>query len=56
MAPLLWKIFYDPLISKLNKMEHGYKMAEIRTSNYSPIYQIEKSIKLSNIVYMDDTT
>jgi hypothetical protein len=56
MAPLLWKIFYDPLINKLNKIEHGYKMTEIRTSNYSPIHQTEKSIKLSSLVYMDDTT
>src|SRR5581483_5521660 len=56
MSPLLWKIFYDPLISKMNKTKYGYNMSNKWTSDYNTNTIEEKEITLGSIVYMDDTT
>jgi hypothetical protein len=56
ISPLLWKIFYDPLIAKVNKMREGYKMSASITNNFRTGEQQQKSESLNNLVYMDDTT
>src|SRR5581483_9344841 len=56
MSPLLWKIFYDSLISKINKTKYGYNMSSKWTSDYNTNTIKEKEITLGSIVYMDDTT
>src|SRR5688572_6501542 len=33
ISPLLWRIFYDPLISKIAESKFDYKMKENWTSN-----------------------
>src|SRR5581483_11929281 len=53
---LLWKIFYDPLISKMNKTKYSYNMNSKWISDYNTNIIKEKEITLGSIVYMDDTT
>lgn len=57
ISPLLWRIFYDPLLCKIqNNSKLGYKME----CTWNPNLNLpeEKTIKLRNaaMAYMDDTT
>jgi ribonuclease HI/endonuclease/exonuclease/phosphatase family metal-dependent hydrolase len=57
ISPLLWRIFYDPLLCKIQENHnHGYTME----CTWKPNFQIseEKTIQLrtATIAFMDDTT
>src|SRR4051812_23131209 len=56
LSPLWWRIFYDPLLSKLNSTEKGYKMKVNKPINTKNKTYTQLEQKISNIVYMDDTT
>lgn len=67
-APLLWRIFYDPLLTRLNKSINGYMLERpvlpnliiansnsklMATSTHDPLPK-PSSIKVNNLAFMDD--
>src|SRR5207247_2646281 len=56
-SPLMWRIFFDPLLSKLNKMEEtkytlsAYDNIGLENNEESRIYK-----SINSIAFMDDTT
>jgi hypothetical protein len=54
LSPLMWRIYYDPLITKINQMKNGY---QIRNSFEKPGGdKIINQVHVNTIAYMDDTT
>lgn len=60
ISPLLWRIFYDPLLCEIQNIpETGYTMACNWTKDLSKGNHIDKeklSLRQAAIAYMDDTT
>jgi hypothetical protein len=67
-APLLWRIFYDPLLTRLNKNINGYMIERpvlpnliiansntklMAISTHDPLPK-PSSIKVNNLAFMDD--
>ena len=55
ISPLLWCIYYDPLLCKVQSSDLGYNMSvrwkpDIRTESYNNL-----QCKTSVLAYMDDT-
>lgn len=57
-SPLLWRIFYDPLLCKLDdiKEDSGYEMSVEYKENITKSVITTHSIKINAIAFMDDTT
>src|SRR5437016_6071667 len=58
ISPLLWRIFYDPLLSaiQLNKYKRGYKMDLTWPSNVTDTSTwISHNVHIPVMAYMDDT-
>src|SRR6266487_3142291 len=56
LSPLLWRIFYDPLVTEINENGGKYKM-EVQWQQDLRIERIESLTKeIAALVYMDDTT
>ena len=55
LSPLLWRIYYDPLISHINKTSHGY---HFKVHSNFPGTNNPKTQKtyFTSITFMDDTT
>ena len=55
ITPLLWRIYYDPLINKISTSHKGYTMSA--TCKDSILTHKYKNLKISSSVlaYMDDT-
>src|SRR6185436_5806206 len=57
LSPLLWRIFYDPLLTRIDKRKEAFYM---KTEHYSnillkqPILKVHAKVNI--ITYMDDTT
>ncbi|CAG8808651.1 24146_t:CDS:1, partial [Gigaspora rosea] len=49
LSPTLWRIYYDPLISRIDKEHNGYKMQTI-TPNGKLV-----ECRMSVLAYMDDS-
>ena len=55
ISPLLWCIYYDPLLTELKERSLGYKISGKRILNiYENIYE-EVSLYCPGLAYMDDT-
>jgi exonuclease III len=55
LSPLLWKIFYDPLLARINKEGGSYRMHEEYRNNLSLKISKTISLEIPMLVYMDDT-
>jgi hypothetical protein len=55
ISPLLWRIFYDPLVSKLGNTNLGYSITSTQTADIRDSPQL-LSQHISCTAYMDDTT
>jgi hypothetical protein len=56
ISPLLWCIYYDPLLCQIQDNNEGYNMKHnFRENLYIPQTTTE-SITISSMAYMDDTT
>ena len=57
ISPLLWRIFYDPLINKIqNNPKFGYKMSAQWRENLNFPYTKKIEIRTAATAFMDDTT
>lgn len=57
ISPLIWRIFYDPLLVKINEDPLlGYTVSQHIPLNYSLNSSISKDWKQAVIAYADDTT
>jgi exonuclease III/ribonuclease HI len=57
LSPLLWCIYYDPLLCEINEREIGYNLMHTYKTNVllsNKDKQVEENI--SNVAFMDDTT
>jgi hypothetical protein len=55
-SPLLWRIFYDPLIEEININGGSYKMATRWEEGLDPMIERSLNLKVGALVYMDDST
>lgn len=56
LSPLLWRIYYDPLLTKIQNLEEGYYMETQKYGNLRKTKIETKKLKINAIAYMDDTT
>ena len=55
ISPILWCIYYDPLLCEIEKSGLGYKLEEKYKKNiYDRLYQ-EDTFMIGSIAFMDDT-
>src|SRR6266498_3301532 len=55
ISPILWCIYYDPLLCEIEKSGLGYKLEEKYKKNiYNRLYQ-EDTFTIGSIAFMDDT-
>ena len=57
LSPLLWRIFYDPLLTRIDNQREGFHMQTEHYSNImikQPILKVHSKVNV--IAYMDDTT
>ena len=55
ISPILWCIYYDPLLCEIKNRHLGYNIIEKYKNNvYDRIYE-EQKFQLSSMAYMDDT-
>jgi hypothetical protein len=55
ISPLLWCIYYDPLLCRIQKLNMGYEVSGKKINDiYNNVYE-EKSINMACMAYMDDT-
>ena len=52
--PLLWCIYYDPLINNINKKHTGYTLTTEWISQLNPIKYQSTTTSTSILAYMDD--
>jgi exonuclease III/ribonuclease HI len=57
ISPLLWCIYYDPLLCEIAQQQNiGYEMTHSWTPDVTKNVQKSLSVKVSSQAYMDDTT
>src|SRR3954465_11415082 len=56
ISPLLWRIFYNPLIHRMEKEKQGYQMQVRQPINMEDLKQEERKAATPVLAYMDDTT
>jgi ribonuclease HI len=56
MSPLLWCIYYDPLLCEINKQELGYNLVHNHRPNLYDAHCEFKSECVGSLAFMDDTT
>src|SRR3989440_163677 len=56
ISPLLWCIYYDPLLSEIQNRNLGYKMDHSYLQNvYDPSSRVSRNLSIPALAYMDDT-
>ena len=56
ISPLLWCIYYDPLLSEVQNRNLGYKMEHSYLRNvYDPLSRSSHNLSIPALAYMDDT-
>ena len=56
MSPLIWCMYYDPLLCEIESRELGYNLLhEQKTNVYDDQYNLA-SVDIADVAYMDDTT
>src|SRR3989442_7679338 len=56
IAPLLWCIYYDPLLVEVQSRQLGYNLSHTYRQNlYDPTSITSESINIPALAYMDDT-
>ena len=55
ISPLMWRIFYDPLISRIAKSGLGYTMNECWTNDLCLKTQANINLEVAVAAYVDDT-
>jgi hypothetical protein len=55
ISPLLWCIYYDPLLCRIHESPLGYSMSHKWKPDVSTSAIATNSIKISTLAYMDDT-
>src|ERR1043165_6576587 len=55
ITPLFWRIYYDPLISKIANHFHGYTLNTSWKTSLSPLQSQNLQTSISVLAYMDDT-
>ncbi|CAG8721784.1 11105_t:CDS:2, partial [Rhizophagus irregularis] len=55
ISPLLWCIYYNPLLCELNKHHLRYKLSTKKIVNIYENIEKEHKLYISNLAYMDDT-
>ena len=57
LSPLLWRIFYDPLLCYMaDKEDIGYEIKVEETTDWARQSHKQQKIKFSVLAYADDTT
>jgi exonuclease III/ribonuclease HI len=56
ISPLLWRIFYDPLLQEIESTQEGYQLRVKWQTNIDKSYVQENTQKITGTAYMDDTT
>src|ERR1043165_9802152 len=54
ITPLFWRIYYDPLISKIANHFHGYSLNTLWKTSLSPLQSQNLQTSISVLAYMDD--
>ena len=57
LSPLLWRIYYDPLLTRLTSSPEGYQLSADHYDNITidkPILRVKQKVNV--LTYMDDTT
>src|ERR1044071_1112051 len=52
--PLLFCIYFDPLLCEIDSLKVGYEMYHTRVVNLSPLKTESHSIMISDLGFMDD--
>ena len=56
ISPLLWCIYYDPLLVEVQSWQLGYNLSHTYRQNlYDPTSITTESINIPALAYMDDT-
>lgn len=55
ILPLLWVLFYEPLLERINKESKGYTMKAIVKLDLRYTYESTKIIEIKELAYMDDS-
>src|SRR4051794_38663130 len=55
ISPLLWVIYYDPLLSRIQQLNYGYNMRIKWKPDITKNDTNELSVSIPNSAYMDDT-
>jgi hypothetical protein len=55
ISPLLWCIYYDPLLCEIQKQQLGYKISAEKILNIYEGITEQHKIKFPGMAYMDDT-
>jgi len=55
ISPLLWRIYYDPLLCKIRSLHAGYSQQHTWRPNKNETQLISESINFSCMAFMDDT-
>src|SRR5205807_8145769 len=55
ITPLLWRIYYDPLINKISTSHQGYTMSAICKNSILTNKHNKLTTSSSVLAYMDDT-
>ncbi|EXX57946.1 hypothetical protein RirG_202460 [Rhizophagus irregularis DAOM 197198w] len=56
ISPLLWTIYYDPLLAEINSLKMGYEIEHCFKSNVQSDQEEKLRINISSQSYMDDVT
>ncbi|GBC51848.2 ribonuclease H-like domain-containing protein [Rhizophagus irregularis DAOM 181602=DAOM 197198] len=56
ISPLLWTIYYDPLLAEINSVKMGYEIEHCFKSNVQSDQEEKLRINISSQSYMDDVT
>jgi hypothetical protein len=55
ISPLLWCIYYDPLLCRIQNSSHGYSLSHTWKPNILLNATDSINVKVSTLAYMDDT-
>jgi hypothetical protein len=56
LSPLLWRIYYDPLLKRIDKLKEGYTMEVMKYGDLRLDQEKKNILKVNSVAYMDDTT
>ncbi len=55
ISPLLWCIYFDPLLCKINDLDYGYTLSHTQITDVISNSYFTSSLQISSLSFMDDT-